>query len=512
MPQRRVLFLDTAHLVAYRIGGGKVEQEGSFAADTAGQEAFIAYLGHHRHSLFMLLADVAEEGFQLEDVPHSTGKDRIAVIKRKLAQFFYGTPLAVARSQGRLKTGRRDERLLLMALTQPQNFEPWLAILRTAQATLTGVFTVPQLVSALLPPAPPGQLLVISQTCSGLRQTFFADGQLRFSRLTPLATGSSQESAIAASMEAAKMHQYLSSQRLIERDRPLATRIVVHPLQLTAVRDRCRDSAALRFEFVDLLQEARRAGLRTALNDSRAETLFAHLLAKRPPAEQFARSSERRFYRLWQMRSLLKGMSAVVLAGGLLFAGKQWFDLQETRDRIDQLQQQTRLDQQRYDAALQALPKIPLSTDDLRALVDRYDGVAKRAEGPLPLLAQLSRSLDAYPGIALEQVEWKINEQFEQAQPGAKPNAQPVLPPNMANGPYAQVTVDARLPIAMVGNQRGQLTLVADFTKHLGAAPDTLVMVLQQPVDTQSSKTLKSSDEKSTPEAPKFSFRLTRKL
>jgi hypothetical protein len=194
----------------------------------------------------------------------------------------------------------------------------------------------------------------------------------------------------------------------------------------------------------------------------------------------------------------------LVLAGGLLFAGKQWFDLQQTRERIEQLQQKTRLDQQRYDAALQALPKIPLSTDDLRALVDRYDGVAKRAEGPLPLLAQLSRSLDAFPGIALEQVEWKISEQI-----GALPSPPP---PNMNSGPYAQVIVDARLPISMVGNQRGQLTLVADFTKHLGTATDTLVTVLQQPVDTQSSKTLKSSDERSTPEAPKFSFRLIHKL
>ncbi len=82
----------------------------------------------------------------------------------------------------------------------------------------------------------------------------------------------------------------------------------------------------------------------------------------------------------------------------------------------------------------------------------------------------------------------------------------------MASGPYAQALVAAQLPIGMAGNQRGQLDLVADFTRHLGSAPDTLVTILQQPVDTQSGKTLKSGDEKRTPEAPKFSFRLTRKL
>lgn len=507
MPQRRVLFLDTSHLSAYRVGGGKVEREGSFVADAAGLQAFAAYLAHHRRSLFMLLADVVEEGFQLEDIPYSSGKDRIAIIKRKLAQFFYGTPLSVARSQGRLKAGRRDERLLLMALTQPQQFEPWLDALRTAHANLVGIYTVAQLVPVLLPANAPSQQLIITQTRSGLRQSFFVDRQLRFSRLTPLATGSSQESAVATSIETAKMHQYLSSQRLIDRDRPLATRVLVHPAQLAALRDRCRDSAILRFEFADLLQEEKRTGLHTPIADSQADMLFCHLLAKSAPADQFARSAERRFYRLWQTRFALRSASAVIIAGGLLFAAKLGLDMFGLQESTEQMHQQTRIDQQRYDAALQALPKIPLSTADLRALVDRYNGVAKRAQGPAPLLAQLSHSLDAFPGIAIESLEWKIVEQPEPLPPG-----QPPALPGMTRGPYAQAHVFARLPIGMVGDQRGQLNLVGDFTKHLGNSPDTQVVILQPPVDTQSGKTLKSGDERSTPEAPAFSFRLIRKL
>lgn len=507
MSQRRVLFLDTSHLSTYRVGGGKVEPEGRFVADAAGLEAFAAYLAHHRGTLFMLLADVVEEGFQIEDIPYSSGKDRIAILKRKLAQFFYGTPLSVARSLGRLKTGRRDERLLLMALTQPQHFEPWLEALRNAHANLAGIYTVAQLVPALLPADAPPQQLVITQTRSGLRQTFFVDRQLRFSRLTPLATGSSQESAVATSIETAKMHQYLSSQRLIDRDRPLATRVLVHPAQLAVLRDRCRDSAILRFEFVDLLQENKRAGLQAPLADSQAEMLFCHLLAKNTPAEQFARSAARRFYRLWQIRFAMRAASIVILTSGLLFAAKFGLDIFGLRDATEQIRQQTRLDQQRYDAALQALPQIPLSTANLRALVDRYDGVAKRAQGPGPLVTRLSQSLDAFPGIMIERIEWKIAEQPEPAAPG-----QPSPPQTQLQGPFTVANVFARLPLGMVGDQRGQLTLVNDFTRHLGNSPDTQVIILQPPVDTQSGKTLKSSDERSVPEAPGFSFRLIRKL
>jgi hypothetical protein len=516
MPQRRVLFLDNSRLTAYRIGSGSVQHETTFGADAAGLEAFGTYLAQHRSSVFMLLADVVEESFQAEDIPHSSGKDRSAIVRRKLAQHFYGTPLSLARSQGRLKTGRRDERLLLMALTQPQHFEPWLGILRDRKAILGGIYSLPQTTLGLLPgPASkqlPPQLLLLTQTSAGLRQTYFVEGQLRFSRLTPLIRDSADTSAIAAASEAVKMHQYLATQRLIERDKPLITWLLVHPAEASTMRARCHSNPGLQFEIVDLLEAARRTGLRSPFADSHAEMLFCHLLAKKTPAEQFAPPEEREFYRLWQIRFGLKAASAIILAGGLLFAANRGMDILSLRDTTAEISQQAQLAQGQYAAKMQALPKIQLGNDDLRLLIDRYDQVTKRAQGPAPLLTQLSRSLDAYPSIAVDHLEWTIAEQLAPAQTGTGAATQPPVPANLAGGPYAQVTVAAHLPIGMVGDHRGQLEQVANFSKHLGTAPDTLVTILQPPVDTQSGKTLKSGDGRNTPEAPKFLFRLTRKL
>lgn len=508
MPQRRILFLDSSHLTAYQVGGGMVHAEGEFPADAAGIEAFGEYLAHRRGSVFQLLTDVAEEGFQFEDIPHSTGKDRAALVKRKLAQHFYGTPFALAVSQGRRKTGRRDEHLLLMALTRPQHLEPWLAALHAAQAVLAGMHSLPQTVGNLLTQDMPKHVLIITLTRGGLRQTFFDNGRLRFSRLSAIATGVADESAAAAALEAAKMHQYLLGQRLIERGKPLETRILAHPAQIDAMRARCYDTDELHFGFIDLWQEAQRAGLRTPLADSRADMLFCHLLVKKTPADQFASNTARQFHRLWQIRLGLQVASGLILASGLLFAAKQTLDVLGHQEKIRQIEQQTRFDQQQYDAALRTLPAIPLSTDNLRALVDRYDAVKKRAAGPQPLLVQLSHTLDAFPDIEIERIEWRITEQSA-ALPG---NAAASLPPGMTGTPYAEAVVEARLPLALVGNQRSQLARVAAFAKHLGTPPDTRVAILQQPVDTQSGRTLKSSDEKHTLEAPRFSFRLTRKL
>lgn len=514
MPQRRVLFFDSLRLTAYRVQGGAVLHEASFAGDEAGLVAFGDYLKQHRRSLFLILADAAEESFQTEDIPYSTGKDRQAILRRKLAQHFYGTPYALALSQGRLKSGRRDERLLLMALTQPQHFEPWVAVLRRNQAILAGIYSLPQTIFGLGPAKQTGQLLLLTLTHAGLRQTFFDDGQMRFSRLTPLIHDSTDASALAAASEAVKMHQYLASQRLIERDKPLATQVFVHPAEAAAMRNHCHSNTSLHFEIVDLLDVAHRAGLRSPLVNSRADMLFCHLLVGKTPAEQFAQAGELEYYRLWQTRFGLKTAGALALAGAVLFVVHRGLDVMQVQDNLQQARQQTRINQVQYTAKMQALPQIPITTDDLRTMIGRYDQVAQRAQGPAPLLAQISRSLDKFPRINIDRIEWAIVEQVlpPGASVGAATAAQAPIPPHLMNGPYAQATVGATLPIGMVGDHRGQLSLVADFAKHLGTAPDTLVAILQLPVDTQSGKTLKSGDERSIPEAPKFIFRVTRKL
>ena len=66
-----------------------------------GHAAFAAYLRRHRSSVFHLLADFAEEGFQYEVIPFVRGGDRTALVHRKLNQFFYGSTLATALSLGR---------------------------------------------------------------------------------------------------------------------------------------------------------------------------------------------------------------------------------------------------------------------------------------------------------------------------------------------------------------------------------------------------------------------------
>ena len=93
MPQRRLLYLDANQLQAFLWQGGSLAEEGRFPQTDDGVEAFSEYLSKHRGSIFALLADLADEGFQIESLPYTQGADRQALLSRKLGQYFYGSPL-----------------------------------------------------------------------------------------------------------------------------------------------------------------------------------------------------------------------------------------------------------------------------------------------------------------------------------------------------------------------------------------------------------------------------------
>jgi hypothetical protein len=248
MATKRILLLDGAFLTAYYWSGGKLKVEGEFTHEPVRLEAFVAYLKQHRSSLFYLLADIAEEGFQLEDLPYVQGADRAALLQRRLGQYYYNTPLSTAISLGRAKEGRRDEKLLFVALTRIETLTPWLDALREAEAILAGVHSVPLVIAEWAPKllSGSGPVLFVSLSRGGVRQTFFDQGKLHFSRLSQLATHSLDEIGRTCANDAAKIFQYLVAQRQIPRGAALRTMVLAHAGQIPALQDFCRDTGDLR--------------------------------------------------------------------------------------------------------------------------------------------------------------------------------------------------------------------------------------------------------------------------
>lgn len=518
MAAKRILLLDGPVLTAHLWQAGRIKLEGEFNHEPGGLDALAAYLEKYRSSLFYLLADTAEEGFQLEDIPFVQGADRAALLQRRLSQYYYNTPLSTAVSLGRAKDGRRDEKILFAALTKIETFTPWLDTLRESQAILAGVYSVPLVLAGfaaqLLKEA--GPVLVVTLTRGGVRQTFFDQGKLHFSRLSQLATRGLDEIGRTCAADSAKIFQYLVAQRQIPRGVPLRTVVLANDSQTPDLKAYCRDTGELRFEFVDLVAASRQQGLKTFAADGNADDLFIHLLATRAPAQQFAPAAERRFFKLWQVRYALTRTAWTVLAACLIFAAKTAFDAYDSGNEIEATKAATANDNQRYQGILQGLPQVSLSPDKLRAVIGRVDDLQKRMPAMEPLLIQLSLALNENPRIELARLAWQITDRLDAAEkpdPKRPAAAKTGVAPAGQQG-WVSVEIDAQLPLSLVSDQRAQIDLIEGFAARL-RDPQTDVRVLSRPFDIESDKPLKSSGEAGkaqSAEVPKFSLRMARRL
>jgi hypothetical protein len=513
MAAKRILLLDGPLLTAHYWHAGHITAEGEFGPEPAGLGGFAAYLKKHRASIFYLLADIAEEGFQLEDLPYVQGGDRKALLQRRLGQYYYNTPLSAAISLGRAAAGRRDEKILFAALTRIETFTPWLDALRAAEANLAGVYSVPLVLSGSMGQTLSGTepTLFVSLSSGGVRQSFFDQGKLHFSRLSALATKNLEEIARSSANDSAKIYQYLLAQRQIPRGAPLRTIVMAHAGQMPVMEEFCRSSNELVFEFLDIAATAGKQGLKDVPTDGNADKLFIHGLVRKTPAQQFAPAADTRIYNLWRIRFAPTSAAWMVLAGCLLYAGKTALDVYTLRDSIEATQVVTATDTQRYNALIDSLPKVGISPDNLRALLERFDVLQKRTPAMEPLLTHLSLALNENPKIELTGLTWKIADNIDTAK-NVPTGATPVA---AASGVVlAVIEINAQLPLGMISDQRAQIQLIESFAARL-RDPRTDVRILRRPFDIESDKPLRSADEKTEAQltdAPRFALRISQPM
>jgi hypothetical protein len=301
------------------------------------------------------------------------------------------------------------------------------------------------------------------------------------------------------------------------RGASLRTLVLAHPGEIPTLRDACRDSNDLQFEFIDLVAAARRQGLRDVPGDSTADTLFIHCLAAKTPEQQFAPAGERRFFKLWQLRSALTTAGGLVLAGCLLFAGKTGLTLYQLGESIDTTQAVTATETRRYRGILDGLPAINITPDKLRALMSSYDALQKRGPAMEPLLIHLSRALNDTPRIELTRLVWKIGDALDAGQKAAADAGRNgVVAPaaSAAAKNWAVIEIQAQLPVGLGSDQRAQLDLIESFATRLRDA-QTDVRVLSRPFDIESDKSLRSHGERTDAQladVPKFALRIARPL
>ena len=148
----------------------------------------------------MLLADLPDERFRIETLPHVRGSDRKHLRERRQAQIFPDTPYVAHQYLDREQSGRQDDRVLFVALNRPSAIAPWLAIIERNGHRLKRLVPAPFLATAITSglPATSKPILLALRTLAGLRVSCIDKDKLLFS---PIAATPSPSPSITRRVE-----------------------------------------------------------------------------------------------------------------------------------------------------------------------------------------------------------------------------------------------------------------------------------------------------------------------
>lgn len=497
---RRCFYLSGSRLTVYLWHRGTLTEVLLFQGGDEGLADFSTYLGDQGNIPSYMLLDLIEEEYRRDTIPRVFGGDRRAVIKYRVERAFRDTPYWHGHIQGREPEGRRDDRLLISAVTSPALVKPWVERIQEYKVPLAGIYSLPLVSAGVLPvmEATRGEVLLVSlQSMGNLRQSFFVDRHLKLSRLAHMPLLAPEGVVETTFEEVEKLRRYLNSLRLLHRDTVLQVYVLAHGPVMEELRRQAVNSPTTTYHLADLADLADRIGMSSAFVTPYADAVFAHLLLSAPPANHYALPAERRYHTLYRARNALRAGSVALLVGGLVGGGFSVTEGLVLERRAISAGQQADYYRTRYEEARGGLPPSPVEAADLKAAVETADALDRVRALPLPLLSALSQSLDANPDLQVENLEWQVDASPEAAM-GSGTGGR-ALPPSGRGGAggaeptgglYHLVLVNGRVTVPE-GDFRRSLETVSAFVESLRAQPGVRdVKILAQPLNVSSTESL----------------------
>lgn len=503
---RRALFISAGRARVYHWNRGALEGIYTFDTSERGLALFEDYIGVNSEDPIYLLTDLQDEEFRLDTIPHVTGTDRKSLIDRKRSRLFRDIKYSYCEVQGRETDGRRDDRILLAALTEDEDLLPWLTRLESKRVPVAGIYSVATLTRGLLKTlghgAGPG-LVVSMQRHTGLRQSFFHNDKFRFSRLVKLPRYGTEPYAPIIAEEMGKVLRYLHSMRHINHDSLVQIYLLVDEQLQTELEHVCPDKAGVSYNRILLKDVAARLGLKTDFSEPFAESIFVYLLLKSRSKNVYAGETETRYHTLRRWRNILLGSSLFILLGAFIWSGLAFIEGITLQQQTLSAKARDGYYTQRYQMASERLPEIALEPEDLKTVVNLAESLAQYKATPLPVMQTLSDALQQFPGLQVNSIHWLAS-----TDPNARPDKNPadtdIEDPLSKSDDYAyyQIAAVNGLVSPFDGDYRRAIDLVNRFAEMIRSRPGVYdVEILALPLDVSSRASLQGTGESVQDEA-----------
>lgn len=355
-----------------------------------------------------ILTDFVEEDYHVESLPHLGWLDRRRFLAKRLNQLYKHTPFRNALIQEREV---KSDRILFSALTNPNLLMPCIETLLQRHVAISGISSVAMLSERLLPRIRSSHFLLLSvQQGTGLRQSFFLNGKLRFSRLALIRPEDDRVAVVRAESE--KIYKYLHTLSLLPEQGMLPVAILCGIQEKEGFDAALMESIAIHPVILDLSVVARKIGLDGEISD--ALPLFLSLLGK--GINHYGREEHTHGYGLMQWRHAATALSIALISVGAVDAGIDLSRAVQFRNQANATASRSINAQRSYRPIEQHGSDSPQKMKELVFLVE---SVKSKFASPRELLGKVSRSLAPFADIRINRLSWRSFRSAESAKTSA---------------------------------------------------------------------------------------------
>jgi hypothetical protein len=410
---KRILYFTGYRMVAQEWTGRRLDSSVYFEPDEQGLDLFNAYLRSFRNEPVRLLVDLIEEEFRQISIPLLRGSDRQAILNRNYAKYFRTSEYKFAISQAVEKKTRKEEKLLLIGLTNQYLLEPWLKIIEETRTPLSGIISLPLVSEAFIKEIKSEHkaiILVSQQVPSNLRQSVFIDGKLILSRLVPIASFYQGDYASDVLRDIESTQRYLVSQRIVERSETVSIHILTNKRHFDKLTERCERESYFEFTIHEINELLDREKIEVADEQDFSSALYCYLASKKLFANHYGQPRERRYFKQHCVGLGLTAASIALMALALGFAVtsgiKGWL--------YNNTIAETTLIEQKYKAKYNQLSQNRIdsttSTTSMQRIVQTVENIESGyLRDPEELLAMISSDVSIFSDIRVKRLDWFVS-------------------------------------------------------------------------------------------------------
>ena len=498
-----------------------------FEPDEQGLDLFTAYLASLKHEPVRLLIDLIEEEFRQIKIPLLRGSDRQQILNRNFIKFFRNSDYRFATTQAIEKKGRKEERLLLMGLTNQYLLKPWLEIIDNTRTPLSGIVSLPLISEDLMPSFKDQHdcvILVSQQVPSNLRQSVFIKGKLILSRLVPIASFYQGDYATDVVRDIEGTQRYLISQRIIERTDTISVNILCNKRHHEKLTVKCAEGGYFDYRIHDINDLIKQEKIEVNEEQDFSSAIFCYIATKKTFNNHYARSAEKKYY-YHHVGSLATKLISVVLVA----LGIGLFSTSVVKGMLyDQTITEMQSIEQKYKSKFNQLSESRIdsttSTTNMQDVVQAVETIEKFYQArPQEMFVLISQHISLFDSIRLKDLEWFISntsdtksakdviwEVKKAARRGRDRNA-----PKAEKGLFEVAIIKGEF-VDFDGNYRFALSAVDDLEDAMRTSGHyEQVEVLKRPLDIESDKQLSGDISVSSGEfsgTAEFSIRVVRKV